>query len=119
MADQKSTKSLDNFDNKQPNFSILFIFVFQFSFFDCILSKIVGFVRFWSTLDSNPTKIGDSQQKTWYLEYAQHFLSVYCPKLSLFFTMIANCKPEKALKTGKTRLKPDGLVFAVKTSPTT
>jgi hypothetical protein len=29
-------------------------------------------------LDSNPTKIGESQ----------YFLSVYCPKLSLFFTVL-------------------------------
>jgi hypothetical protein len=38
-------------------------------------------------LDSIPTKIGDSQQKTCFLQNAEHFLSVYCPKLSLFFTV--------------------------------
>ncbi len=40
--------------------------------------------RFWSTLDTGPTKIHDRQQKTCFLQNAQHFLSVYCPKLSFF-----------------------------------
>ncbi len=35
------TKSLGNFENKQPDCTLLFIFVFQLYFSDCILAKIV------------------------------------------------------------------------------
>ncbi len=43
--------------------------------------------RFWSTLDNILKKIADNQQKICFLQNAQHFLSVYSPKLSLFFTL--------------------------------
>jgi hypothetical protein len=79
IADEKSTKSLSNFENKQPKCTIMFIFVFSIAF--------VQNCRFLSTLASIPTKIGDRQQKTYFLQNAQHFLSVNCPKLSLFFTL--------------------------------
>ena len=84
IVDRKLKKTR-NFENKQPNCTILFIFVFQLSFIDCILSKIVGFDQLWTAIT---TKIGDNQQKTCSLQNAQHFLSVYCPKLSLFFTVM-------------------------------
>ncbi len=44
---QKIDKSLGNFENKQPNCTIVFILVFELSFIDCILSKIVGFDQLW------------------------------------------------------------------------
>jgi hypothetical protein len=49
--------------------------------------RFVQHCGFRSTLDSNPAKIGDSQQKTGFLQNAQHFLSVYRPKLLIFFTV--------------------------------
>ncbi len=48
IADSKLTKSIGNFENKQPNCTILFIFVYQLPFIDCILSKIVGFDQLWT-----------------------------------------------------------------------
>jgi hypothetical protein len=48
MADIESTKSLGNFENKQLSCTILFVNVFQLSFIDYILSKIVGFDQLWS-----------------------------------------------------------------------
>ncbi len=47
---EKLTKSLSNFENKQPKCTILFIFVSRLSFLDCILSKIVGFDQLWTAL---------------------------------------------------------------------
>ncbi len=47
-SEGKPTKSFSNFEIKQPNFTILFIFVFKLSFIDCILSKIVGFDQLWT-----------------------------------------------------------------------
>ncbi len=47
IVDGKLIKSLRNFENKQPYCTILYIFVFQYSFIDCILSKIVGFDQLW------------------------------------------------------------------------
>ncbi len=44
------TKGLGNFENKQPNRTILFIFVFQLSVIDSILSKIVGFDQLWTAV---------------------------------------------------------------------
>jgi hypothetical protein len=46
--DEKSTKGLGNFENKQPNCTILFIFVYQLSFIGCILSKIVSLDQLWT-----------------------------------------------------------------------
>ncbi len=48
--DRKLTKSHSNFEIKQPNCTILFIFVCQLSFIDCILSKIVGFDQLWTAV---------------------------------------------------------------------
>ncbi len=53
----------------------------QLSFIDCTFVKNC---RFWSTLDDSPTKIGDNQQKTCFLQNAYNFLTVYHPKLLLF-----------------------------------
>ncbi len=50
IADRNLTKSLSNFEIKQPNCTILFIFVFELSFIDCTLSKIVGFDLFWTAV---------------------------------------------------------------------
>jgi hypothetical protein len=50
IADKKLTKSLRNFENKQPNCSIMSIFVFQVPFIDCILSEIVSFDQLWTVL---------------------------------------------------------------------
>ncbi len=50
IADEKLTKSHSNFENKQPNCTILFIFVLQLPFIDCILSKIVGFDQLWTAV---------------------------------------------------------------------
>jgi hypothetical protein len=47
IADGKLTKSLGNFENKQPNCTLLFFFVLSLSFIDCILSKSVGFGPLW------------------------------------------------------------------------
>ena len=44
---------------------------------------------FWPTFKSYPTKINDSQQKTCFLQNAQHFLFVYCPKVSIVFIVNA------------------------------
>ncbi len=48
IADKKSSKSLSRFEIKQPDCPMFFIFVFQLSFIDCILSKIVGFDQLWT-----------------------------------------------------------------------
>ena len=48
FADGKSSKSLINFENKQPNCTILFSFVFGLSFIGCNLSKTVGFDQLWT-----------------------------------------------------------------------
>ena len=82
IANGKLTKSLGNFENKQPNCTILFIFVFQSSFIDCVFSKIVDFDQLWTAFQQKLVK-------TCFLQNAQHFLSVYCPKLLLFFTVEA------------------------------
>ncbi len=50
IADRKLTKSLINFEIKQPNCTILFIFVFELCFIDCILFKIVGFDQVWTAV---------------------------------------------------------------------
>ncbi len=45
-------KSNDNrgwkIKNKQPNYTILFIFVFKLAFIDCVLFKVVGFDQLWT-----------------------------------------------------------------------
>ncbi len=51
--DVKSTKSLGNFESKQPNCTILFIFVFKLAFVDCVLSEIVGFDQLWTAFQQN------------------------------------------------------------------
>jgi hypothetical protein len=42
-VDEKLAKSFYQFENRQPNGTLLFIFVFQLSFIDYILSEIVCF----------------------------------------------------------------------------
>ncbi len=77
---KKLTKSIRNFEiNDLRAYNIVH---FCFSIFFYWL-HIVQNCRFWSTLDGSPTKIGDSQPKTCFLQNVQHFLSVYYPKLSL------------------------------------
>ncbi len=48
--DVKLTKSFSNFKIKQLNCTLMFIFVFEFSFIDCILSKMVGFDQLWTAV---------------------------------------------------------------------
>ncbi len=40
IVDKKFTKRLSNFENKQPDCTILFIFVYELAFIGCILSKL-------------------------------------------------------------------------------
>ncbi len=67
IADGKLTKKLGNFEMKQPNCTILFIFVFELSFIDFILSKIVGFDQLWTTVQQ---KLVTADRK---LQNAQYF----------------------------------------------
>ncbi len=48
--DEKLTKSFAHFERKQPNCTFSFIFVFQLTFIDCILSKIVGLDQLWKAI---------------------------------------------------------------------
>ncbi len=44
------TKSLGHFASKQPKWAFSFIFVFQLSFIEYILSKIVGLDQLWAAI---------------------------------------------------------------------
>ncbi len=70
IADKKSTKSLSNFENKQPNCTVLFIFVFELSFIDCTLSKIVGFDQFCTAVEQ---KLVTANRKLVYFKMSNTF----------------------------------------------
>ncbi len=48
IADGKLTKSLGNYENKQPNCAMKFIFVFILAFIYYVLSKVEGFDQLWT-----------------------------------------------------------------------
>ncbi len=73
---QKVDKSLSNFEIKQPNCTILFTFVFELSFIDSMLSKIVGFDQLWTAI-----------QKNWW-HPTENLFSSKCP--TLFVGLLSN-----------------------------
>jgi hypothetical protein len=80
---QSRTKSFGHLKKiSSPYIFIHFCFL-HFSY----LLRPVQKCSFWSTLNSNPSKTDGSVQKTYFLQNAQNFLTVYCPKLSICITI--------------------------------
>ncbi len=85
IADEKLTKSLDNFENKQPNCTILFIFLFQSSSIDCILSKIVGFDQLWTASEQ---KLVTANRKLVFLKTPNTLVSLLSKTVVMFYRVV-------------------------------
>ncbi len=60
---------------------------FKLTFIDCVLSEIVSFDQLWTAFQQ---KLVTANRKLVFFKMPQHFWSVYCPKLSLNFTVYPN-----------------------------
>ncbi len=87
IMDKKLTKSLGNFENKQPNCTILFIFVFKLSFVDCILSKIVGYDQFLTAFQQ---KLVTDNRKLVFLKMPDTFCHLLSKTVVIFYCVLLN-----------------------------
>ncbi len=95
--DRKLTKSLGNFEIKQTNCTILFIFVFELSFIDCILFKIAGFDQLWTAVQS---KLVTANRKLVFLKMPNTFCRFTVQNCRYFIPCIENrgCMVENACR---------------------
>jgi hypothetical protein len=86
MADEKLTKGLGIFDKKQPNCTILLIFVFYLSFMICILFKIVGFDQIWTVVQQ---KFGTANENLLSSKYPTLFVGSSPKTIIIFYRALS------------------------------
>ncbi len=99
IVDGKTTKSLSNYENKQPNRTILFIFVFELPFNDYILSKIVGFDQLWTAFQQ---KFVTANRKLVFFKMPNTICRFIVQNCHYFLPCKQECRKHVPLKCKKT-----------------
>ncbi len=86
IVDRKLTKSLSNFEIN----NLLLIFIFELSFIDCILSKIVGFDQLWTAVQQ---KLATANRKLVFFKMPNTFCQVTVQNCQYFLPCLCNYRP--------------------------